>query len=266
MSEKMSNAPVYYALAQAQFNPVAAMAKYVDDVQDILRRRGYTLFEPQEVTQLQFIATSGGAPAEPKVIQMHTWLITKADRKSGFILSQSSLTYHTTHYETYNEFIPELLRGLEAVHEVVKLDHLSRLGLRYLDAVLPSANESVNQYLVGGLHGVEFGSIQRYALSESVFNTESVPLLSQGTLVARVHRLTSSLGYPPDMVPSGLVPMKRFEIKGEVSHAIIDTDHFIEGRIPLDFKKIPVQFVKLHATIKLAFKATTTDYARKVWA
>ena len=108
--------------------------------------------------------------------------------------------------------------------------------------------------------------MQRYALSESVFNTESGPLLPQGTLVARVHRSTSSLGYPPDMVPNGLVPMKRFEIKDEVSHAIIDTDHFVEGRIPLDFKKIQVQFVKLHATIKLAFKATTTDHARKVWA
>lgn len=30
----MSNAPVYYALAQAQFNPVAAMSKYVDQIQD----------------------------------------------------------------------------------------------------------------------------------------------------------------------------------------------------------------------------------------
>ena len=36
MSEKMSNAPVHYALAQAQFNPVAAMAKYVNEVQDRL--------------------------------------------------------------------------------------------------------------------------------------------------------------------------------------------------------------------------------------
>jgi hypothetical protein len=39
----------YYALAQAQFNPVAAMANYVDEVQDLLRRDGYTLFEPQQV-------------------------------------------------------------------------------------------------------------------------------------------------------------------------------------------------------------------------
>jgi len=36
----MTKAPVYYALAQAQFNPVTAMAKYVDEIQDILRREG----------------------------------------------------------------------------------------------------------------------------------------------------------------------------------------------------------------------------------
>lgn len=59
MSEKMSNAPVYYALAQAQFNPVAAMAKYVYEVQDLLRRDGYTLFEPQQVTHLQLTAVPG---------------------------------------------------------------------------------------------------------------------------------------------------------------------------------------------------------------
>lgn len=197
---------------------------------------------------------------------MHTWLITKADRSSGFILSKSSLTYHTTHYETNDEFIPELLCGLKAVHKVVTLDHLSRLGLRYLDAVLPSVEESVDQYLADGLRGVEFGAIPQYALSESVFETESGPLLSQGTLVARVHRSTTSLSYPPDMVPNGLVPMKRFESKSVVSHAIIDVDHFVEGRIPLDFNEIKAQFVRLHTTIKLAFEATTTDHARKVWA
>ena len=46
----MSNAPVYYALAQARFNPVAAMSKYVDQIQDRLRREGYPLFESQQVT------------------------------------------------------------------------------------------------------------------------------------------------------------------------------------------------------------------------
>jgi uncharacterized protein (TIGR04255 family) len=266
MSEKMSNAPVYYALAQAQFNPVAAMEKYVIDIQDVLRRDGYTLFEAQEVTQLQFIAAPGETVAEPKLIPTHTWLITKADRTSGFVLSQTSLIYHTTHYETSDKFISDLLCGLKAIHDVVTLDHLSRLGLRYLDAILPHSNEKVDSYLVKGLHGVEFGAAQRYSLIESVFETSSGPLLPKGTLVARVHRATSQLGYPPDMVPNGLLPMSRFENTNVISHAIIDTDHFVEGIMPLDFNQIKDQYVNLHATIKDAFNAMITEYATETWA
>jgi uncharacterized protein (TIGR04255 family) len=208
----------------------------------------------------------GEASAEPTVTQVNSWLLTKANRRSGFILGQSSLTFHTTHYETSDEFLPELLLGLKVVHEIVNIDHLSRLGLRYLDAVLPSKNETVEQYLSNGLHGIEFGSTPRYVLNELVFGTETEPLLHQGTLVARVHRARGLLGYPPDMVPSGLIAMERFECKDEVSHAIIDTDHFVEGKMPLDFDQIHAQFVNLHKTIKQAFNATTTEHARKVWA
>jgi uncharacterized protein (TIGR04255 family) len=266
VSEKMSNAPVYYALAQAQFNPVAAMTKYVDKVQDLLRRDGYTLFEPQQVTHLQFTAAPGQATTEPQVAHTCSWLITKGDRSSGFILSAASITFHTTHYETSNEFIPELLRGLKAVHEVVGLEHVSRLGLRYLDAVLPQPDETTDRYLANELHGVRFGAERRYALNESVFETESAPLLPKGTLVARVHRMASPLGYPPDIVPSGLIAMPKFEIKDTRHHAVIDTDHFVEGRMPLDFEKIGEQLSALHATIKLVFDATVTDNARAVWA
>jgi len=262
----MSNAPVYYALAQVQFNPVAAMSKYIDEVQDHLRREDYTLFEPQQVTHLQFVTAPGKAQTEPQVAHITSWLITKGDRTAGYILSPSSITFHTTHYETSSEFIPELIRGLKAVHDVVKLDHISRLGLRYLDAVLPQPGETVDQYLADGLHGVCFGGDQRYALFESVFETESGPLLPRGTLIARVHRVISPLGYPPDIVPNGLVQLSKFEIKDELSHAVIDTDHFVEGHMLLDFDKISEQLLTLHATIKLAFKATITDHARSVWA
>ncbi len=265
MSEKLSNAPVYYALAQAQFNPVAAMAKYVDEVQDRLRQEGYTLFEPMQETHLQLATSPGQPPSEPQVAHTTSWLIIKSDRTSGFILRPSSITFHTTHYETNEEFIPELLRGLRAVHDVVKLDHVGRLGLRYLDAVLPQEGEVVDQYLADGLHGVKFGAEQKYALNESVFETESGPLVSKGILISKVYRATATLGFPPDMVPHGLVLMPRFKVGGPLSHAVIDTDHYVEGRMPLDFDGIESQLKALHGTIKNAFKAITTDYARDQW-
>lgn len=265
MSERMSNAPVYYALAQAHFNPVAAMSKYVDQIQDRLRREGYPLFEPQQVTHLVVPGPGQAQQAEPQITQVHQWLIIRSDRTAGFILAPSAITYHTTNYDTHNEFIPELLRGLVAVHEVATLDHVSRLGLRYLDAVLPRAGENVEQYLVGGLHGIEFNATQRYRLTESVFGTDSGPLVSTGTLVTRVHRMTAPLGFPPDMQPHGLMINPKFEVKEPRAHAVIDTDHFVEGRMPIDMDKLGAQVLSLHATIKSVFGATTTDHARDAW-
>jgi uncharacterized protein (TIGR04255 family) len=262
----MSNAPVYYALAQAHFNPVAAMAKYVDQIQDRLRREGYPLFEPQQLTQLIVPAPGQGQQVDPEIVHTVSWLITRSDRTAGFILAPSTITYHTTHYETHNEFIPELMRGLTAVHGAVTLDHVSRLGLRYLDAVLPKVDETIEQYLVGGLHGIEFDAEQHYTLTESVFRTRTQPLITKGTLVSRVHRVNAPLGYPPDIVPRGLLISPRFETPEPRPHAIIDTDHFVEGRMLIGTEKLGEQLLSLHATIKSVFKATTTDHARRVWA
>ena len=267
MNEQMANAPVYYALAQAQFNPIAAMSKYVDEVQDLLRREGYTLFETQEIPQLQLVvATEGGVPVVPNVSSLTTWRMTRPDRSAGFILNQTSVTYHTTHYQTRREFLPAVLQGVKAVHKVVSLDHVSRLGLRYLDAVLPADGETVDQYLADGLRGVQIGAAQRYASSEFICDTQTGPLLPQGTLVARVHRLTASLGFPPDIMPSGLTLMERFTVREASSHAVIDTDHFVEGAMPLDLEKMGEQLLSLHAGIRQAFDAIVSAHAKAVWA
>jgi len=265
VNERMSNAPVYYALAQARFSPIPAMSKYVNDIQDKLRRDGYPLFDVQQVNQLVVPATEEGAPAEAQLSQAVSWLITRSDRTAGFILGSGSISYHTTHYQTHNEFIPELLRGLNAVHETVVLDHVSRLGLRYLDAVLPGPSETVEQYLQSGLHGVEFAAERQYALAESAFTTDTAPLVPKGTLIARVYRMTSHLGFPPDMLPSGLTVLEKFTTKTPLSHAVIDTDHFAEGRMPVDPSQLQQQLISLHSAIKLVFGAIVTDHARNVW-
>jgi uncharacterized protein (TIGR04255 family) len=131
--------------------------------------------------------------------------------------------------------------------------------------VLPSQDEAVDDYFEAGLHGVKFAATQRYSLYESVFETDCGPLVAAGTLVARVYRLTSPLGYPPDLVPNGLLPMAQFDIKTPLSHAVLDMDHFVEGSMPLDYSKLKDQLSSLHATIKLVLDATTTEHAKSVW-
>jgi len=264
MSARLSNAPVYYALAQAVFNPVAAMEKYVGEIQDRLRQVGYTLFEPHQVTHLKIPAS--GQPFSPEVVQEMSWLMVKKDRTAGFILTNSAIVFHTTHYVTRQEFIPELLRGLNAVHQVAQLEHVSRLGLRYLDAILPKKGETVEQYLVEGLRGIDLDCKKTRALNEYVFATETGPLVPQGTLVVRIYQAIGPLGYPADLQPRGLVQKKEFQINESRPHAVIDTDHFAEGQMELDFEAIEKQLFDLHGKIKQAFDKVVTDHAKSVWA
>lgn len=265
MAAKLANAPVFYALAQARFNSIAAMPKYVVEIRDRLRREGYPLQQEQQLTQLLLPA------AEPKVESRTRWIMTRGDRRAGYVLDDSGITFHTTWYETSEQFLPELLRGLDAVHAMVGLDHASRLGLRYLDAVLPRYNETVEQYLVKGVHGLDRVGIRRYALSESQFETDTAPLVSKGTLVARVLCLHGTLGFPadivpPDLLPAGLAIDPRFEFPNPRPWAMIDTDHFVEGQLPIDMEGLGAQLKSLHTAVRAAFEAVTTRHAQQAWA
>lgn len=255
----MSKAPLYHAMAQAQFNPIAAMGNYINAIQDKLRLEGYTLFDPQKITQLHFNTDSSSTP-KADVIELPVWRITKPDRSAGFILGQSFLAFHTTNYQTHRQFFDDFLLGLQIIHSITHLEHLSRLGLRYLNAVLPPENESVNQYLESGLHGMPLDETPRYSLIESVFDT------SQGTLVSRVHHRKGPVGYPPDMAPSELVSLPQFAIKDNISHAIIDIDHFTENQIPINLQRVMSNLTSLHKGITDAFQATITTHARERWS
>ncbi len=265
MSEKMLNAPVYYTLTQAQFNPVAAMEKYIDEIQDKLRLSGYTLFEAQKITQLRF-QSSSSASTKAEFVELPIWQFTRANQSAGFTLGKSSLAFHTTRYETHKQFFNEFLSVLEIVHNIVKLEHLSRLGLRYLNAVLPKNDETVNQYLVTGLHGITLDIARRYSLNESVFDTEVAHSPFKGNLVNRVHYKSGPLDYPADMLPNNLLRKEQFAITENIPHAVIDIDHFIEGQVPLNIKQAEALLFSLHAGIKRAFFATITDFAKSTWA
>lgn len=260
MKGKLSNPPVYYTIAQAQFNPIAAMANYVNELQNSFRLQGYTLFDQEKVTQLIFREFP-----KAEVVEIPIWRITAPDKKSGFILSQSHLAYHTTHYQDHNQFFDIFLLGLKEINEVVKLDHFSRLGLRYLNAVLPKDHENVNQYLKNGLHGIEIEAEKKYSLHESVFETKVKLCSCSGNLVNRVYLKSGTLSYSPDIPPHNLAMMSKFARKEPMIHAVIDIDHFIQEQMTVDLEQMRPKLKALHNELKKTFEANVTEYAWREW-
>lgn len=262
MKKKAPAPPVYYAVAQAQFNPIVAMTEYVPAIQDKLRIKGYTLFEQQKMTQLQ---VDPNVPGKAEIMEHPIWRFAKSDRTSGFTLGRTHIAFHTTDYQNHAQFFRDFLAGMKEIHAIVKLDHLNRLGLRYLNAVIPFEGENVHQYLYQGLHGVVFSSPLRYSLQESVFDTNIEPVSLPGTIVNRVYCRNGALGFPPDIGMIDLLVAPRFTVTTQHLHAVIDIDHFVLGQMNIDILKVEKALDSLHKSIKDTFKATVTEHALKVW-
>lgn len=264
-SDQMSNAPVYYALVQIRFAPVAAMAKYVDEIQDLLRTKGYPIFEANDMTQLSFeVNPHGGAPM-PQVSTTAMWLLVNESRTAGFVLGKDYLTFHTTEYKTKKEFIPEILKGLEAVASVTKLSFVTRIGLRYLDAVIPRPGEDLKKYLNNGLHNLDIDLEQVQSINEMVFKTDVTPLVNNGHLIVRVYSSKSQLGYPPGIETHGLFASPKLINTPATWHAIVDTDHFVEEKMPVDFDGLEKQIRSLHSLIEKGFRNVVSEHALEVW-
>lgn len=259
---KMSNAPVYYAMAQVHFAPIA-VENYVSLFHDAVRTK-FPFKRPKEIRRLE-VTNSGATLINDSTL----WLLTANNEYSGLIVDDSTLTYHTTQYDRKSPFIEELMEALGYLHDIAKLGHISRLGMRYLDAIFPEASQSLNDYLVESVRGFSELQFERsQAMSESIFRTKCGPLVEEGTLVSRVYQLNGNLEFPPELSTATVGNLKlldQFEKQEAAHHAIIDTDHFVEGALPVDLNGTKEQLNSLHAGCSEVFKAVTTKFAEEYW-
>jgi uncharacterized protein (TIGR04255 family) len=258
---KMSLAPVFYTLAQVQFNPIAQMSTYVDSLQERLRRKGLPDFQIENKLEFTIRRLDESQPdVQPQ--QHIRWSFTNTQRTEGYILLSNALVFHTTAYDTFEDFLHKTISGLELVHEIVELAYVERIGLRYLDAVVPTIdNDELAQYLNPSLLG--FSASLDGQLGHSF--TETVTTIQDGSLVARAVITDGSLALSPDLFPLQLELQPRFTaINGR--NAVIDTDYSVVKRRNFNFKEIEDQLLRSHGIITSAFKASVTDYAREKWA
>jgi uncharacterized protein (TIGR04255 family) len=257
---KMSLAPVFYTLAQVQFNPIAQMSDYVARLQERLRRSGF----PDFLAENQFgltIRRLDELQSDVQQQQQMRWSFTNTQRTEGYLLLSNALAFHTTAYDTFADFLQKTIFGLNLVHEIVELAYIERIGLRYLDAVVPISDDTLQQYLNASLLG--FSANLEGRLSHSF--TETVTTIEDGNLIARAVITDGALALSPDLFPLQLELQPRFtKINGR--NSVLDTDYSVVKRDGFDLEKIEKQLLKSHDIITDAFKVSVTDYARERWA
>lgn len=258
MGKPLKNPPVYFTVAQARFNVLLKLADYLPSIQESLRRAGYPAFTHHSATALQ-VNLQDGQPV-PQTVPYEQYLFANVEQTHCFVLSSEALTFQSTNYGTFESFSEDFLKGLSLVHEVVTLAFTDRVGLRYLDHIVPKEDEALELYLVPQVQGVgaRLGGQPLHSYSETLCAFGDVLLRS------RVLIQDGGLMFPPDLLPQGMAVQARF-LATQGKHAVLDTDGYIQGRQLFELDEVGRQLHGIHEVIGAAFVATVTDHARNIW-
>lgn len=260
MGTKLSMAPVFYTLAQFKFNPITQMSEYIPGLQDHLRRIGYPDFRQDTLLSINIRRADEPQP-EIHNIQQNRWCFTNAKGNEGYLLLSDSLVFHTTAYNTFDDFVMKSLDGLDLVHKAIELSYIDRIGLRYLDLISPRAKEKIDDYLAPSLLGLStpIGGTLTHAY------TETLSQIDGGTLVSRAVITDTGLAMPPDLVPLSLqLPPRLSSLTGR--NAVLDFDYFAAQRLDgVESELIKAQLHASHEVITRAFHASVTEHAMKTW-
>ena len=262
MGAPLSNPPVYFTLAQVRFNPILKLADYLPEIQEGFRREGYPDFETQHgvAIQLHLQDNNAAVQALPQHIHQERYLIGNAERTHSFILDRESLTIQSTNYGHFEHFSQIFIAGLLLVHKVVELAYTERVGLRFLDRVMPREGETVDQYLADHIQGLKskLGGQSVYSYAEAMNEVDGIKLVSR---VAIQH---GPLAFPPDIQPGQLAVVKKF-LSYIGPSATLDNDGFIERRESFSERNLCAHLEAIHKVIGVAFRVTVTPHAFSVW-
>lgn len=259
MGAPLKNPPVYLTLAQVRFNPILKLAEFLPAIQEGFRQTGYPDFDRQHVISIQ-VVVQGGQPPIPSPVSKEKVQFGNVEQTHVFVLDEQSLTLQSTQYGHFESFSKCFLGGLNIVNDVVKLAFTERVGLRYLDRVMPQAGDSIEQYLVEPVHGLtsRLGGQSLYAYAEAMNDIDNIKLRS------RVAIQDGPLAFPPDLQPGNLHVAERFTSFVGAS-AILDNDGFFDGREAFSVESVYSHLDAIHKVIGTAFKATATQYAFATW-
>jgi uncharacterized protein (TIGR04255 family) len=244
MGTKLNKAPVYYTVVQVQFNPILNLESYLPSIQPKMRDARFPDYRPEVFQRLvlPFGGSDGGQVSAPTLSSQPRYTFGDIEGRTSFVLESNSLAFQTTEYNTFETFSAAFIKGLGIVHDAIRLDFIERIGLRYLDAILPlNSGESLGDYLVPEVLGLS-------------------------TRVTRVLIREGHVGLPPELVQHAPVIAPRFTQQEASLHAIVDNDASITQREVLDLTKITSHLVFLHEEIKTSFESTVTKHALTAWA
>lgn len=259
MGKKWKNAPVMYTVAQVRFNQILSIESFVPNIQEKLRSIGFPDYR-KEVLNTFSIALGQPETSAPVVQAIPRFAFGDIKGTSGFTLESNALSFQATDYDIFESFLDQFLTVLSIINDNVNFSFVERVGVRYLDAVTPSQNETLADYLLPEVLGLTF------KLNGNITHsyTETVSTSSVGGLIARTIIQDTNISLPPELAQTSY-QIKPIFSKFKGLHAVIDTDGYNETRSAFDITSIGKTLNDLHEEIVKSFKSVATKHALSIW-
>jgi uncharacterized protein (TIGR04255 family) len=259
-----SNAPLAYALAEVRTERLAD----INTFQPKLAGRFRDEYPLQRIMNtVKLLVTGSQVVIEPD--QDTAWEFATTDNRTAVILRPNGLVLHATDYVGGSgPFLARLHRAVNVFAEEVPSVYINRLGLRFIDFVLPREGEVPEDYVDRRLNPdlkLAHQAECNMATSLAIYRMKSGQQLT-----LRYSRAFGKPEMPPDLGSLSLDPshhMKPGRVKGDQPTAVLDTDCH-RTFVPverLDPAGVQKEFASIYEISFDTFMTAITDHAKKVW-
>ncbi len=257
---RLPNAPLIYVLAQIVFTRIPNMESFWEKFHELV----FSDYPDSAVNTIKEVQL--GSSTDSLITNIVRWNMVNRENSTGIILGSDVITFHSSTYVDSTDFL-EKLENIVSNFEQVAPDNIevTRLGLRYIDLLLPENDISVDQQVEDKL-----GSISLDDAGSHFQNLEEVTRYKTsigGELIFRHRQSNEKNILPADLFPNNLKPAPRLGIEVDEGSIIglLDYDHFIQIKNEFNPKEILDTFRDLHKTCSNSFELTTTPAARDLW-
>ena len=265
-NEKLSKQPLALVLIQIRFSPFMNMEDYVPQIQEKLMALKFTGIKINPCLEVKI------TPNGPLPTQVKQWVFTSSDGYENIILDTKQLTYQSSNYDLFEIFYSKFQKICEAVvssaSSFEKLVLIQRLGLRYVDRIIPNDEyDQIDSYISDGFkvnQASVFGTANKIC---TISQAGEVNIYDgkKGVMVFRITQGEKGLSLPPDLMPNP--PKMKVQLPQNCIIGLIDTDHSYIPTQPenFNFDFLENMFYGMHDNSHDLFESLVSEEGKEKW-
>jgi len=257
---QLPNAPLVYVLSQIAFTRIPNMETLWENYHQSIFSAYPESFR-ENIREIKLNEST----SQP-ISETSRWHMVNRDNTEGLILGPDSLTFHATAYNTSADFFQKIKFVINSLEKILPDNiEVKRVGLRYVDLLIPNENLAVESQVEGKLGSIPLTDVGCEFQKLEEVTGYSTP--EGGQLIFRHRQSITRDLLPGDLFPNNLKPADRLSIlpnEGEVS-AVLDFDHFVVLKMQFDTDELLSLLQNMHKTSSKAFQLTTTPEAKALW-